>query len=134
MQSIITFIKRLTHMCFQPLHRRFVDWTKPSNTSLILGTMTDLARSKSELVVENAFLRQQLIILRRQVKRPTCSKTDRLILILLARASRAWKHAHITCPTRDTAALASPGMRACSGSISPEQHLPNQRYPQKPWL
>lgn len=59
----------------------------------MLGTVTDLARSKSELVAENALLRQQLIILRRQIKRPTCAKTDRLILVLLARASRAWKHA-----------------------------------------
>jgi putative transposase len=92
-QSIVTFIKRLTHICFQWFHYRLVDWTKPSNTSLMLGTVTDLARSKSELVTENALLRQQLIILRRQVKRPTCAKMDRLILILLARASRAWKHA-----------------------------------------
>ena len=93
MQYIVAFIKRLTHMCFQSLHHRFVDWTKPSNASLMLGTVTDLVRSKSELVAENALLRQQLIILRRQVKRPTCAKTDRLILVLLARASRAWKHA-----------------------------------------
>jgi putative transposase len=92
-QYIVTFIKRLTQMCLQSLHHRFVDWTKPSNTSLMLGTVTDLARSKSELVAENALLRQQLIILRRQVKRPPCAKTDRLILVLLARASRAWKHA-----------------------------------------
>ena len=75
--------------------------------------MPDLARSKSELVAENALLRQQLIILPRQVKRPTCAKTDRLILVLLPRASRAWKHAHITCPTRDAPAVASPGMRGC---------------------
>jgi len=33
----------------------------------MLGTVTDLVRRKSELVAENALLRQQLIILRRQV-------------------------------------------------------------------
>jgi putative transposase len=92
-QYIVTFIKRLTHLCLQSLHHRFVDWTKPYTPSLMVGTVTDLARSKSELVAENALLRQQLIILRRQVKRPTCAKTDRMILVLLARASRAWKHA-----------------------------------------
>ncbi len=59
----------------------------------MLGTVTDFARSKSELVAENALLRQQLIILHRQVKRPTYAKTDRLILVLLARVSRAWKQA-----------------------------------------
>jgi putative transposase len=92
-QYVVAFIKRLTHMCFQSLHHRFVDWTKPSTPSLIVGTVTDLARSTSELVAENALLRQQLIILRRQVKRPACTKTDRMILVLLARASRAWKQA-----------------------------------------
>jgi putative transposase len=91
--GILIFIMRLTSMSFQSLHRCFIDLTKPSNTTLIVGTMTDLARSKSELVAENALLRQQLIILRRQVKRPACTKTDRMILVLLARASRVWKQA-----------------------------------------
>ncbi len=39
----------------------------------------------------NAFLRQQLIMLKRQVKRPVCTKTDRILLVLLARAVQAWK-------------------------------------------
>ena len=108
--EILTFITRLISFCLQSLHHRFVDWTTPSAPSLMLGTVTDLARSKSELVAENALLRQQLIILRRQVKRPTCAKTDRLILVLFARASRACKHAHITCPTRDAPAVASSGI------------------------
>ena len=83
----------MTSMCLQSLQYRFVDWTKPSNISLILGTVVDLARSKSELVAENALLRQQLIILRRQVKRPACTKTDRMLLVLLARTVRTWKQA-----------------------------------------
>jgi putative transposase len=37
--------------------------------------------------------RQQLIILRRQVKRPACTKTDRMLLVLLARLVRTWKQA-----------------------------------------
>jgi putative transposase len=93
-QSIVTFIKRMTRMCLQLLHRRFIDWTKPDTTSpLLLGTLTDLARSKSELVAENALLRQQLILLKRQVKRPVCARTDRMLLVLLARAVRTWKQA-----------------------------------------
>src|SRR2546421_5946874 len=44
-------------------------------------------------MAENALLRQQLIVLRRHVKRPTFTKTDRLLLVLLARAVRTWKHA-----------------------------------------
>jgi hypothetical protein len=60
---------------------------------LPLGTLTDLARSKAELIAENALLRQQLIMLKRQVKRPACTKTDRILLVLIARAVRAWKQA-----------------------------------------
>jgi hypothetical protein len=91
--GFLTFITRLTGLCLQSLHQLFVDWTKPDTASLMLGALTDLSRSKSELMAENAFLRHQLIILRRQVKRPAFTKTDRMILVLLARASRAWKQA-----------------------------------------
>lgn len=49
--------------------------------------------TRSELLAENALLRQQLIILSRQVKRPACAKTDRVLLVVFARATRSWKQA-----------------------------------------
>jgi len=55
-KGILTFITRLTELCLQSLHHRYVAWTKPEPTSLLLGTLTDQARSKSELVAENARL------------------------------------------------------------------------------
>jgi len=70
---------------------RCVHWTKPLTSSLPLGTLADLGRSKSELIAENALLRQQLIIRKRQVNRPACTKADRFLLVLMARAVRAWK-------------------------------------------
>ena len=93
MHGILTSFKRLAGHGFQSLHHRFVSWTTPDTYSLLLGALTDLARSKSELVAENAFLRQQLIVLRRQVKRAACTKTDRMLLVLLASMVRTWKHA-----------------------------------------
>jgi len=60
---------------------------------LPLPTLADLSRSKSELVAENALLRQQLIILKRQVKRPPLTRTDRMLLVLLARLVRTWQQA-----------------------------------------
>jgi hypothetical protein len=60
---------------------------------LPLSTLADLGRSKSELVAENALLRQQLIILKRQVKRPVVTRTDRVFLVLLARLVRTWQQA-----------------------------------------
>jgi putative transposase len=80
---VVTYVKELRARC--------VHWTTPLTSSLPLGTLADLARSKSELIAENALLRQQLIMLKRQVKRPACTKADRILLVLLARAVRAWK-------------------------------------------
>lgn len=62
---------------------------KPSN--LFAGTIADLPRSRADLILENALLRQQLIILRRQIKRPHLKKRDRLALVILARLTRFWK-------------------------------------------
>jgi hypothetical protein len=55
--------------------------------------------------------RQQMIILRRQVKRPACTKTDRMLLVLLARIVRAWKQALFIVQEDDVASLASPGLQ-----------------------
>jgi len=83
-QGILIFLTRLTGLCLQLLQHRFVVWTTPDTTSLLLGTLTDLAKSKSQLVAENALLRQQLIILRRHVKRPVHVRRERILLVLLA--------------------------------------------------
>ncbi len=88
---LLPYLKLLIRLCLSRLHTRFVRWTRPFTPSLLLGTIADLGRSKSELMAENALLRQQLIILKRQVKRPVYTKTDRILLVLLARAVRAWK-------------------------------------------
>ena len=91
--KILTIITRLTRFCLQSLHYRFVVWTKPDTTSLLFGALIDLPRSRSQLVAENALLRQQLIILRRQVKRPACTRADRMLLVLLTKMVRTWKQA-----------------------------------------
>jgi hypothetical protein len=86
--------------------------TKPLGTFLPLATLPDLARSKSELIVENALLRQQLIVLRREVKRPTFTSTDRILFVLLARLVRTWQQAHITRATRHSAEVASGALQS----------------------
>ena len=86
-------IRQRIALCFHALYGGIVRWMKPRSTSLLFGTIADLAKGKSELLVENALLRQQLIILHRQVKRPACKKTDTFLLVLLARMIRTWKQA-----------------------------------------
>jgi putative transposase len=70
-------------------------WTKPDNHSLSFNIALDLTRPKSDLVLENALLRQQLIVLKRQSKRPRPTWRDRLLIVLLASKLRTWKEALI---------------------------------------
>ena len=93
MGRVLTTLQQLKDGCLEALTSRLARWTKPLRTSLPLSTLNDLSRSRSQLIAENALLRQQLIILKRQVKRPTCTKTDRLLLVLLARLVRTWQQA-----------------------------------------
>jgi len=93
-EQIIVILSRLKWLVSPPvkvLRARFLQWTTPLTSSLPLETLAGLARSKPELIAENALLRQQLIILKRQVKRPRCTKTDRILLVLLARLVRTWQ-------------------------------------------
>jgi hypothetical protein len=74
-------------------------WIKPITIGLVTGSISDVMRSRADLIAENALLRQQLIILRRQVKRPQLTKADRIRLVLLARCTQFWQQAlHIVRP------------------------------------
>ena len=68
-------------------------WVKPDNQCLALGAMADVAQGRSELVLENAFLRQQVIVLSREKKRPPLTNQDRRLLVLLARLLASWNDA-----------------------------------------
>ena len=81
------------------LQERIKHWTKPAMSILIIGILSDITRSRVDLVVENALLRQQLIVLNRQVKRPQLTNPERFRLVLLARFTKFWKQAlHIVQP------------------------------------
>jgi len=89
-------VKLLIH-CLRPaiyyLNKRYKQWTKPDTESLVVGTMVDATRSKRDLIAENAFLRQQLIVLKRQTPRPSLTPKDRGLLVFLASKVRGWKDA-----------------------------------------
>ena len=73
--------------------QRLLVFLKPATGTPVGGALGDLARTKAELLAENALLRQQLVVLRRQVTRPALTPVDRLRLILLARLARGWRAA-----------------------------------------
>jgi hypothetical protein len=81
------------------LQKRIKHWIKPATPVLVSGVLSDITRSCADLVVENALLRQQLIVLKRQVKRPRLTDSDRFSLVLLSHFTRFWKQSlHIAQP------------------------------------
>jgi putative transposase len=57
------------------------------------GVVLDLMRSRKELLAENAFLRHQLVVAVRKVKRPKLRAADRIVLVGLAALFANWRNA-----------------------------------------
>jgi hypothetical protein len=73
---MMNLIRQGVQSLFQVVKQRLRQWTKPDNHSLLINTALDLTRSKPELLLENILLRQQLIVLKRQAKRPALTWCD----------------------------------------------------------
>ena len=70
------------------VQKRLRQWVRPDSDSLAGGTALNLTRSKSELVLENALLRQQLIVLHpRSIEGTTTVCTPGLFPFVLTPAS-----------------------------------------------
>ena len=82
---------------------------KPS-TGLVAGLVFDLTRSRTELLAENALLRQQLIVLRRCAKRPKIRPHERGVMVALAALTRRLARRDAPHQARDDPALASAGL------------------------
>ena len=91
--TIWTTIRRRAQKVLRAAHHQLLGWTRPTTGPRIGSTVGDLTRTKAALVAENALLRQQLVVLARQVKRPALRPADRLRLVLLARLVRGWRAA-----------------------------------------
>ncbi|MBI5035061.1 MAG: hypothetical protein HZB51_31440 [Chloroflexi bacterium] len=87
---------------FEPLlailERGFLKFMQPARHSFTLSIVTDLSRTKSQLIAENALLRQQLITrsVHRQVSKPRFTPSERFWLVVLASRVRYWKDALLT--------------------------------------
>jgi hypothetical protein len=122
-QRIVTFVTCLTRLCLRSLHHRYVTWTKPDTTSLLLGTLIDQARSKSQLLAENTLLRQQLIIL----SRPVYSRADLKLAALVKRTPKNKIHKR----RRTNADQTAPGL----GDPNAEEQTPltERRWAARQW-
>ena len=91
LSQLTRFAKRLWARLSTAAHQVFRHLTQPASSNLVTGTLADLPRGRSELLVENALLRQQLNVLHRQVKTARLTWRDRLSLLFLARFDPNWK-------------------------------------------
>ncbi len=66
-------------------------WIRPRSTLAVAATAIDLVRSRRQLLLENALLRQQLIVMQRQLPKPRLSWRDRVLFVLLSRFTATWK-------------------------------------------
>jgi len=71
-QTLIRSLKRFAVRVKQQLKR----WSKPAFVNIAVESLSDLRHSRKDLIIENAILRQQLIVLNRQVKRPQLTQGD----------------------------------------------------------
>ena len=77
---IATPLPRLRHLARRFLaatRARFTRWTQPSPLALVAGAVADAARSRSDVLLENALLRHQLLVLGRTAGRPRLTAADR---------------------------------------------------------
>ena len=59
----------------------------------LAGLLVDIRRSREQLLLENALLRQQLIVASRKVKRPMFKTHERGFVVLLASLLPHWRNA-----------------------------------------
>ena len=57
----------------------------------LVGAVADVFRTPKELALENAYLRQQVVVLQRRVKRPTLTTLDRMVLMAGAAVLPTWR-------------------------------------------
>src|ERR687885_2986452 len=89
----LTWLRQRVRYGVDAIRTRVSQWTTPRPVALAAGLAADLTRSRGELLLENALLRQQVLVLRRAVKRPALPPPDRGLLVLLASRLRTWASA-----------------------------------------
>ena len=114
--TLLSLVQRSIDSLCQTVKQNIRQRIKPDTHQLVLSAIVDLAQPKSELVLENAFLRQQLIVLQRQKKRPALTGRDRVMMVLLASKLRRWKEALIVVQPDTLMRWPLPSGGCCAGT------------------
>ena len=91
MKPLLEPLTSIAAKCGRLIGQKFIALTKPAKNSPLPGAAFDLTKSNSQLLAENALLRQQLLVLNRQVKHPNFNTKDRFMLVILASLVSNWK-------------------------------------------
>src|SRR5919206_3724287 len=86
----LTQLRQRVQRGVDALRARVSRRTRPGPVALAAGLAADLTRSRHDLLLENALLRQQLLVLQRAARRPRFTSLDRGLLVLLASRLRTW--------------------------------------------
>ena len=86
---MFSIVGNLQHRIINAIQDHVKRWLRPSIASPMHGVAGDLVRSRADLIAENAFLRQQLIVLQRGGSRPKLKNSDRIKLVLIAKRVRS---------------------------------------------
>ena len=79
--------------CFLAMNEALVTVTRPAKSPALMA-LADAARTRADLIAENALLRQQLIIVTRSGKaRGKITRWDRAVLVALAAIAKNWRDA-----------------------------------------
>ncbi len=79
--AVINFGKALIRNRLAWVSLKLQALSRPHDGMTMLDTVIDLLRPHSELILENALPRQQVIVLQRSVQRPKLCNADRRILV-----------------------------------------------------
>ena len=90
LSKITQFAKKRLSRLATPVNRLFRRITEPARSNIVTGTLADLPRARSELLAENALVRQQLVVLCSQVRTPRLTWRERLSLLFLAHWAPNW--------------------------------------------
>ena len=90
LRRCLTRLRQRVQRGVDALRTRVSRWTRPGPAALAAGLAADLTRSRDELLLENALLRQQVLVLQRAARRPRFTPLDRGLLVLLASRLRTW--------------------------------------------
>ncbi len=91
--TLFSMLKQAVFSVMAKVQQAVKHGLKPHTTSLVIGVVSDGVRSKGDLMLENALLRQQLSVVDRQIKRPRFTARDRVIILGLTSLLRGWKQA-----------------------------------------